>query len=177
MHPSPSDPPNLPPMASAETDVDAAAALRPLHPNARYGYHFGYALLALLPLLPTALITRSHDWSSWEVLALVLGLGLVLQLAAFLLARAGFRRTRYVLDAEGLLIVRGVIWRSETRVPRSRVQHTDINRGPIDRWLGLAELKVHTAGTRLAAISLGGLGEDDARRLRNDLLGEDDDAV
>ncbi len=62
-------------------------------------------------------------------------------------------------------------------MPRSRVQHTDINRGPIDRWLGLAELKVHTAGTRLASISLGGLSEQQARDLRNALLGEDDDAV
>ncbi|MFY8133590.1 MAG: PH domain-containing protein, partial [Aquimonas sp.] len=118
-----------------------------------------------------------NDVEGLRLLGLLLAAFMTLQIAAFLFARASYRRTRYALDAEGLLIQRGVIWQSETRVPRSRVQHTDLNRGPIDRWLGLAELRVHTAGTRLAAVSLGGLCEDEARRLRNDLLGEDDDAV
>ncbi|SDD92167.1 PH domain-containing protein [Aquimonas voraii] len=157
--------------------VSGAADLKPLAPQARWGFHLGWAITALVPLLPVAVLSRAKDIEGPELLALLGGLFLALQFAAFLFARASYRRTRYALDAEGLLIVRGVIWQSETRVPRSRVQHTDLNRGPIDRWLGLAELRVHTAGTRLAAVSLGGLSEDEARRLRNDLLGEDDDAV
>ncbi len=151
--------------------------LKPLAAQARWGFQIGWAVAALVPLLPIGLISRANDVEGLTLLALMAALFFALQLAAFLFARASYRRTRYALDFDGLLIVRGVIWQSETRVPRSRVQHTDINRGPIDRWLGLAELKVHTAGTRLAAVSLGGLSEDEARRLRNDLLGEDDDAV
>lgn len=154
-----------------------AVALKPLAPQARWGFHLGWAIAALVPLLPIGLISGANDVEGLRLLGLLAAVLLALQLAAFLFARASYRRTRYALDAEGLLIQRGVIWQSETRVPRSRVQHTDLNRGPIDRWLGLAELRVHTAGTRLAAVSLGGLSEDEARRLRNDLLGEDDDAV
>ncbi|MFN7781939.1 MAG: PH domain-containing protein [Lysobacterales bacterium] len=151
--------------------------LKPLAPEARWGFQLGWAIAAMVPLLPIGLISRANDVEGLRLLGLLAAVFLILQIAAFLFARASYRRTRYALDAEGLLIQRGVIWQSETRVPRSRVQHTDLNRGPIDRWLGLAELRVHTAGTRLAAVSLGGLREDEARRLRNDLLGEDDDAV
>lgn len=166
-----------PPSAVAPALVpEDFGALQSLHPNARWGMRLGAAVMALLPLLPTLLIAQSKLPMS-QALLLVGVVALLLQLLAWLYSGARFNRTRFALDVDGLLIQRGVFWYSETRVPRSRVQHTDINRGPIDRWLGLAELKVHTAGTRLAAVALSGLGEDQARRLRNALLGEDDDAV
>jgi len=167
-------------MVGAPDPDDAAAAsmpLQPLHPRARWGMHAGASLIALIPLLPGGLVSRASDlpWSS--IVPVLLGLGLLLQVLAFFYARARYRHARFALDEQGLLLQRGVFWRSETRVPRSRVQHTDINRGPLDRWLGLAELKVHTAGTRLAAVSVSGLSEAQARELRNGLIGEDDDEV
>ena len=72
---------------------------------------------------------------------------------------------------------RGVFWRSETLVPRSRVQHIDLNRGPLDRRFGLATLKVYTAGTKLASVSVDGLPEARAAQLRDALVSHDDDAV
>lgn len=90
---------------------------------------------------------------------------------------ASHRRTSYRIDADGWHVRRGVLWRSETLVPRSRVQHVDVNHGPIDRHFGLASLKVHTAGTRMEAVTLHGLLEADALALRDALLNHDDDAV
>lgn len=101
--------------------------------------------------------------------------------------RAAWRRTRYRVDDDGWHVRRGVFWRSETLVPRSRVQHVDVNHGPVDRHFGLASLKVHTAGTRMEAVTLHGLLEADAVALRDALLNHghghnadgyrDDDAV
>jgi len=90
-----------------------------------------------------------------------------------------FRRTSYRLDATGIRIRRGVIWRSEVTVPRSRVQHTDVSRGPIERSFGLATLVVHTAGTEHASVSLGGLTAADSYPIRDYLIagGDGDDAV
>jgi len=86
------------------------------------------------------------------------------------------RYTSYRVDARGIRIRRGVIWRSEVTVPRSRIQHTDVSRGPIERGFGLATLTLHTAGTEHATISLGGLSADVAGEIRNFLIevGEDD---
>lgn len=90
------------------------------------------------------------------------------------------RRTLWKLDGDGFGLQRGRWWRIETRVPISRVQHVDLKRGPIERSLALATLVIHTAGTRLATVSVSGLDSGDAERLRDRLarqLDHDDDAL
>ncbi|RBD19863.1 hypothetical protein BRM79_02235, partial [Xanthomonas oryzae pv. oryzae] len=52
--------------------------------------------------------------------------------------------------------------------------------GPIERATRLTTLVVHTAGSRLNAVALSGLDQDDAERLRDRLarqLDHDDDAL
>ena len=44
-----------------------------------------------------------------------------------------YRHSSYRVDALGIEIRRGVYWRDITNVPRSRVQHTDVSQGPIER--------------------------------------------
>jgi membrane protein YdbS with pleckstrin-like domain len=89
-----------------------------------------------------------------------------------------YRHTSYRVDGRGIRIRRGVVWRSEITVPRSRVQHTDVSRGPIERSFGLATLIIHTAGTEHASVSLGGLSAPVATAIRNFLIeGGEDDAV
>ncbi|MDP1697737.1 MAG: PH domain-containing protein [Xanthomonadaceae bacterium] len=91
------------------------------------------------------------------------------------------RRVRYALLGEGLRIRRGLCFWHEIVLPRSRVQHLDLERGPIERHLGLATLVIHTAGTRMNAVRLAGLNEQRALALRDALLpnenGVSDDAV
>lgn len=96
------------------------------------------------------------------------------------LAHKRCRRTRWRLDARGLQVRRGLVWQGEVLVPRSRVQHLDLERGPIERRYGLATLVMHTAGTRLYALRQSGFADADAVALRDALLPEaeahDDDA-
>lgn len=88
------------------------------------------------------------------------------------LGRVRWGRTHWRLDARGLQVRRGLVWRSEVLVPRSRVQHLDLERGPIERRHGLATLVVHTAGTRLYALRQSGFLDADAVALRDALLPE-----
>jgi membrane protein YdbS with pleckstrin-like domain len=81
-----------------------------------------------------------------------------------------YRHTFFRLDPLGLRIRRGVVWRSVTSIPRSRVQHTDVSQGPIERWADLATLIVHTAGTEHASVSLAGLPKRTAYRIRDFLI-------
>lgn len=116
------------------------------------------------------------------------GWGITLSLGAAWVALAGFmagwsyawpaiqhRRTRYRVDANGMTIRRGVVWRSVTSVPKARVQHTDVVQGPLQRRFELATLVIHTAGTQDASVSLSGLPHDTARRIRDFLIDESDD--
>jgi uncharacterized protein len=89
-----------------------------------------------------------------------------------------YRHTWYTVDDHGIEIQRGVYWRDLTNVPRSRVQHTDVRQGPIERRYGLATLIIYTAGTAHARVELPGVSHTDALKIRDQLLPlETDDAV
>ena len=102
-------------------------------------------------------------------LALALGGGF----GAWLGAR--LRHQRWKLDAEGLWLRQGRMWWRETRVPASRVQHVDLKHGPLERRVRLATLVVHTAAVHLSGITVRGLDEADAERLRDALARQLDD--
>jgi len=80
------------------------------------------------------------------------------------------RHLRYRVDESGVRIRRGVLWRTVISIPASRVQHTYVSQGPLQRSFELATLTVHTAGTQGASIELSGLEHSVARRLRDHLL-------
>jgi uncharacterized protein len=80
-----------------------------------------------------------------------------------------YRHTSYRVDGSGIEIRRGVYWRVVIRVPRSRVQHTDVSQGPVERRYGLGTLVIYTAGTDYARVDLGGLEHEVALRLRDRL--------
>jgi membrane protein YdbS with pleckstrin-like domain len=89
-----------------------------------------------------------------------------------------YRYTAYEVSEQGIRIRRGVLWRTVSTVPRSRVQHTDVSQGPIERMFELATLVVYTAGTHHASVSLGGLARETALLIRDHLItGGEDDAV
>ena len=104
------------------------------------------------------------------LLIVVLGAGL----GAWIGAR--LRHQRWKLDAEGLWLRTGRLWWRETRVPASRVQHVDLKHGPLERRFKLATLVVHTAAVHLSGITVRGLDEGDAQRLRDALARQLDDA-
>lgn len=91
---------------------------------------------------------------------------------------AAYKHFSYAMNEYGLYIHRGVFWRRKIIVPRNRVQHTDVVQGPIERRYELAELTVHTAGTRNASVKLPGVLHADAEKLRDSLsFEESNDAV
>lgn len=89
-----------------------------------------------------------------------------------------YRHTSYEISEQGIRIRRGVVWRTVSSVPRSRVQHTDVAQGPIERMFELATLVVYTAGTHHASVALSGLARETAFLIRDHLIvGGKDDAV
>jgi len=82
------------------------------------------------------------------------------------------RRVRsigYRLREDDLLFRRGIMFQRMVAVPYGRMQLVDINRGPVVRALGLADLKFVTAAAT-TDISIPGLPEAEAVRLRDHLV-------
>ena len=92
--------------------------------------------------------------------------------------RIAYAYASYRLDDLGIEIRKGVYFRRIINVPRSRVQHTDVSQGPLERRFGLGTLVIHTAGTTNAKVPLAGLDYETARRIRAHLIpGAEGDAV
>lgn len=140
------------------------------------------------------LLWRIHaalGWLVWVVLALVALLLLdrpvawalvVAAVAAVYVARVPTRRyahfTFRVTDAD-VRIAHGWLWRTESVVLHSRIQHVDTRQGPIERMMGLATVVVFTAGSVGAMVGVPGLAAARAEALRDELvrLSGTDDAL
>ena len=83
------------------------------------------------------------------------------------------RAIGYADRQDDLLVVSGILFKRLVVVPYGRMQQVDVRRGPIERYLGLATVQLHTAAATTDA-SIPGLNPDEAGRLRDRLaaLGE-----
>jgi membrane protein YdbS with pleckstrin-like domain len=125
------------------------------------------AVVEVLPFLLRALLA-----------AVLVLLGSGVAWLAWVVPLLRYRHASYRVDARGIEIRRGVWWRSVVDVPRSRIQHTDVSQGPVERHFGLATLHIFTAGTEHAEVRLPGLEHGRALAIRDHVMaGSSDDAV
>lgn len=80
-----------------------------------------------------------------------------------------FRSRGYHMADDRLRVVKGVMFHADTVVPFSRVQHLDVEQGPLERAFGIARLILHTAGTHNSSVTLPGLAHGDAVTMREEI--------
>ncbi|MBF4463148.1 MULTISPECIES: PH domain-containing protein [unclassified Rathayibacter] len=124
------------------------------------------AVVASVVLLavPTVLLLVGVRWA-WIALVLAAVLAVTLLIVAPRRARA----YGYQLREDDLLFRRGIMFQRFVSVPYGRMQLIDVNRGPLARALGLAELRFVTAAAA-TGVSIPGLVEGDAEELRDRLV-------
>ena len=160
-------------------DPPDASAWRPLPPRAKTLFALSHAAVGALLVVPATILSLVFGASASTTLVTIAG---IVAVGAALGAMVGVRRHHragWRLDDDGFAYRRGRWWYTETRVPASRVQHLDLRHGPLERRWKLATLVIHTAGSRMSAVSVSGLDENDAEALRDRLARqiETDDAL
>jgi membrane protein YdbS with pleckstrin-like domain len=110
--------------------------------------------------------------------AAALGVGIALALVAAGLLSERFLARRvaawgYAERDADLMVRRGVLIRRQSVIPYGRMQFIDVTAGPVERSLGLATLRMHTAAAASDA-RIPGLDRAEAAKLRDQLaaLGE-----
>jgi len=76
---------------------------------------------------------------------------------------------RYRVTPDALRLDRGVMFRVESVVPYTRIQHVDTEQGPLERMLGLSHVTVHTASGSGSSLTIPGLTPEDGHALREHL--------
>ncbi|MEO8000823.1 MAG: PH domain-containing protein [Arenimonas sp.] len=154
--------------------LDPMKGWQPLAPGACNVFiALAFAWTFTIALVPTSIFAIAEDDSPWLYFFGALALALMVASAAAFVAFKRWRNTYWKLDDEALHVRRGKMWFKQICLPRSRVQHLDFERGPLERRYGLATLVVHTAGSHERALRQSGLLLADAEYLRDALVPKD----
>ncbi|MDC8832537.1 PH domain-containing protein [Alteromonas gilva] len=80
----------------------------------------------------------------------------------------------YTIREQDIILYKGLFFKKVICQPVLRIQHIDIQRGPFERYFGLATLKVYSAGGSDHTLAIPGLPKDVAERLRQFVLDHSD---
>ena len=95
---------------------------------------------------------------------------LVIYLVNLLFVTKGFKFRSYAFRSRDITYRSGWLWRSSTTVPFNRVQHCELSQGILDRYFGLAKIKIFTAGGSSSDVSIPGIELDQATDLKQYIL-------
>lgn len=126
-------------------------------------------IFQVVVLVGLAIAIAINGWIIWFLIPLLVSLLVFGFVQTFI--RKAYASRRYALRERDLTYQSGWIWWSETAVPFNRIQHCEIEQGPIEKLYGLATLEVYTAGKNSSDLSIGGLERGVAERLKDYILG------
>jgi membrane protein YdbS with pleckstrin-like domain len=140
----PSDPPTLPALGG-----QAVVAFQPADGFLRYlKLYFWTALLLIdLAIVAAWLVVTFAFPVAGAILALpTLLVAVVPDIVAYVAIHLRYDTTWYVLSDRSLRIRRGIWIIHETTITFENAQNVTIRQGPIQRWYGIADILVETAG-------------------------------
>jgi uncharacterized membrane protein YdbT with pleckstrin-like domain len=143
--------PEPPPGDEAKTRMFLAAPNYYKYLLAMWALKMAGSLLIFVVLLlgPVVALSRGADKSA-VVFLVVEGIAFVCAViggvVALALVRLDFEKRWYVVTDRSLRVREGVFRVSEATVTFANIQHISISQGPVQRLLGIADLRVDTAG-------------------------------
>jgi membrane protein YdbS with pleckstrin-like domain len=87
------------------------------------------------------------DFHRWIVTAITILVIIYWLLSIFLMPYLSWKNWRYAIDENEIDLKRGVIFKTRTLIPLSRVQHVDTRQGPLLGFYELASVTISTAAT------------------------------
>lgn len=131
----------------------------------RWGNAAGNVIFLIIPVFYYSFFGL-NGFHFWIVLALAILFFLYWLISIVLLPTLRWKNWRYSIDQNEINLLRGILVKTETLIPLSRVQHVDTRQGPLLRWYGLASVTISTAAT---THEIPGLDEVIANKVRKDI--------
>lgn len=132
------------------------------------------ALFAVLIWQNTQLLAEvweDRDTVNWT-LVLLIGGGAVLLLLLVLTVYSvlSWRMMRYAVGRDAVFLHSGILFRQQRHARLNRIQAVDVVQPLLARLFGLSQLKIETAGGGGSSVVLAFLKEEEAQRLRREVL-------
>lgn len=145
--------------------INLPSADQSLHPAVQWYWRLPLIVMGGLATLAIVIVAAATGQTIlWLVAALVAGLATVI---VVVVPSRQYARWTWRLTAQACEAEHGIVWHQVRVLPYFRIQHIDIEHGPIDRMFGTASLRIHTASV---TTTLPGLADATAATLRTQLL-------
>lgn len=151
---------------SPDAFAPPAAGWIPVSPRLATARRITLALEYLLVVAGGVAIALSPLGTAWLIAYIVLAV-VVFAWVWWLIGRR-VSSFGYAERDDDLLVVSGILIRRLVIVPYGRMQMVDLSAGPLDRWLGISTVQLHTAAATTDA-TIPGLLPADAIALRDRL--------
>lgn len=132
----------------------------------RWSNALAYSIFSIIAILVLVGVIITGKFPAWFIVFGLVPIGLWLFSGVVL--KKQWENWTFQVTPESLDMSHGWIWKNRRVVARDRIQHVDINSGPVDRRFGLVQVVVYTAGTTVGMIP--GLQPERASALRDQLM-------
>ncbi|MEN8928364.1 MAG: PH domain-containing protein [Flavobacteriales bacterium] len=124
-----------------------------------------FSLVLIVAFCVFFLTNRDKEVSGVVFLGIGLGV-LLIVIGNLLLAKVFFKRKMYSLHDTNLAYKKGWLVSHLTVVPFSRIQHIEIDEGPLERFFNLATLSIYTAGDSGKDLKISGLTKEKSQEIK-----------
>lgn len=101
----------------------------------------------------------------------MVGLFVLILCYSLIITYLSFPFRGYLIREKDIAYQRGLIQYKLTSIPFNRIQHVELSQGVVARQMGLASIKIYTAGGSSDDLSIPGLPIEIARQIREFLTG------
>ena len=158
-------------------DIDSlpeteASDFKSLNPAYKKVTLISWGIFYFILLIGPSIIFLFTDEIKGEILYYLVSIvtALVLWILNIIWVNKAFKKKKYVLRQRDLIYMNGLLWENKITIPFNRIQHAEVKQGPLDRAFKLHSLKVFTAGGSSSDLSIPGLREDEATKLKDFIL-------
>tara|TARA_B100000795_G_C22803315_1_gene443169 strand:- start:3954 stop:4466 length:513 start_codon:yes stop_codon:yes gene_type:complete len=127
--------------------------------------NFFLVFIPLLVVLSFSINKKLFEETS-DYIALIYSIFFVISTVMIIFLIVSFSRRKYVVRDKDISYSCGVIIKTITTVPFSRIQHVEIDQGPISRFFGLSSLTVFTAGDSSSDLEISGIKNEQALQIK-----------
>ena len=145
---------------------------QPISPRYLFVLRISNSIFLLILLIAFCSITLTQVAIEHWIFLGGVGIWILCYLMMWFFTRASVRNKSFAVRTHDISFKTGVFFKEWTTVSFNRVQHCEITKGVIDNLVGLAELKIFTAGGSSSDLAIPGLQPELAVRLKEHILNE-----
>ena len=140
-----------------------------LHPNLPK-VHLVFNSCVILILVVLNILNYQFNWANPILSYVALGVTCIVSLLLLIYPYNAYRYKGLAIREKDIIFKEGIFFQNISITPYNRIQHCEIDQGPIDRIFSLCTLQLFTAAGSSSEINVDGLSPDKAATIKQFIM-------